>query len=198
MALVLIGAVADFAEPVEENSAAERILLLTLVEADVAATAQLGVLQPLERKESPFQLSQFAQRERQAVLPGIGRELAQDHRSGDRSRFDRQGEAQQFEPMIANDAKIDGACHRRSEIGRYGHAGQYIKSLFLQVANAPRKAEAQQTAHGKDMIGEAAGVGVVLVNDEAALVIKQSVEDIGRLVSGRGDHLGVKGPKLIG
>ena len=48
MALVLIGAVADFAEPVEEYSAAERILLLTLVEADMATTAQLGVLQPLE------------------------------------------------------------------------------------------------------------------------------------------------------
>ena len=49
------------------------------LEADVATTTQLGVLQPLKRKESPFQLSQFAQREGQAVLPGIGRELAQDH-----------------------------------------------------------------------------------------------------------------------
>ena len=29
--------------------------------ADVATTTQLGVLQPLKRKESPFQLSQFAQ-----------------------------------------------------------------------------------------------------------------------------------------
>ena len=33
------------------------------------------------------------------------------------------------------------------------------------------------------MIGEAPGVGVVLVNDEAAPVIKQSVEDIRRFVS---------------
>ena len=46
MALVLIGAVADFAESVEEYGVAERILLLTLVEADVATTTQLGVLQP--------------------------------------------------------------------------------------------------------------------------------------------------------
>jgi hypothetical protein len=38
VALVFIGAVADFAEPVEEYGAAERILLLTLVESDVAAT----------------------------------------------------------------------------------------------------------------------------------------------------------------
>ena len=67
--------------------------------------------------------------------------------------------------------------------GRHDHAGQYIESLFLQVANARRKAEAQQTAHGKDMIGEAAGVGVVFVNDKAALVIKQSVEDAQRVVA---------------
>jgi hypothetical protein len=50
VALVLIGAVADFAESVEEYGAAERILLLTLVEADVATTTQFGVPQPLERK----------------------------------------------------------------------------------------------------------------------------------------------------
>ena len=48
MALVLIGAIADFAEPVEEYGAAECILLLTLVEADVATTTQLGVLQDLQ------------------------------------------------------------------------------------------------------------------------------------------------------
>jgi DNA invertase Pin-like site-specific DNA recombinase len=34
-------------------------LLLTLIEADVATATQFGVLQPLERKESPFQLSEF-------------------------------------------------------------------------------------------------------------------------------------------
>ena len=100
--------------------------------------------------------------------------------------------------MIANDAKIDGARSQRSKLGRHGHARQYIESLFLQVANARRKAEAQQTAHGKDVIGEAPGVGIVLVNDEAALVIEQSVEDIRHLVDGGGDHLGVKRPKLIG
>jgi hypothetical protein len=149
----------------------------------VTTTTQLGVLQPLERKESPFQLFPV----RAARAPGrsggdIGRELAQDHRGGDCSRFDRQGEAQQFEPMIANDAKIDGARRQPSELGRHGHARQYIESLFLQVANA-RRSGSPAAAHGKDMIGEAAGVGVVFVNDKAALVIKQSVEDIGRLVN---------------
>jgi len=39
--------VGHFAESVEEYGAAERILLLTLVEADVATTTQLGVLNVL-------------------------------------------------------------------------------------------------------------------------------------------------------
>jgi hypothetical protein len=50
MALVLKGAVADFSESVEEYGAAKRILLLALIEADVATTAQFWVLQLLERK----------------------------------------------------------------------------------------------------------------------------------------------------
>jgi len=40
MALVLKGAVADFAESVKEYGTAKRILLLALIEADVATTAQ--------------------------------------------------------------------------------------------------------------------------------------------------------------
>ena len=50
VALILIRAVADFAESVEEHGAAKRILLLTLVETDVAATTQFRVLQPLQCK----------------------------------------------------------------------------------------------------------------------------------------------------
>ncbi len=122
MTLVLVGAVADFAEPIEEDGAAERILLLPLVEADVATATQVGILQPVERKESPFQLAQFAEREGQTVLSGIGRELREDHRSGDRSLFDRQGEAQQFAPVVTEDADIEGTGHQRSELGRYGHS----------------------------------------------------------------------------
>ncbi len=52
VALFFIGAVADFAEPVEEYGVAERILLLNLFESDVAATAQFGVLQVLYRVRS--------------------------------------------------------------------------------------------------------------------------------------------------
>ena len=44
MALVLIRAVADFTEAVKEYGPAEGVLLLALVETDIATTTQLGVL----------------------------------------------------------------------------------------------------------------------------------------------------------
>ena len=188
MALVLIRAVADFAEPFEEYGAAECILLLTRVEADVAATTQLRILQPLQRKESPFQLCQFAQREGQTVLPGRRPRAC----AGSPAGFDRHCEAEHFEPLIGDDANIDAARHQRSELGS---CPAIDRVAFLPVANTRDNAEAQQAAaHGKHMIRKAHGVRVVLINDKAALVIEQSVEDMGRLVSGRGDHLGVKGP----
>ena len=48
------------------------------------------------------------------------------------------------------------------------------------------------------MIRETTGVSVVLVNDETTLVIEQSIEDMGCLISGGRDDLGVKRRKLIG
>jgi hypothetical protein len=41
-------------------------------------------------------------------------------------------------------------------------------------------------------------VGVVLVDDEAALVIEQTVKNVRRLIGRRGNDLGMKRCKLIG
>ena len=45
------------------------------------------------------------------------------------------------------------------------------------------------------MIRKAPGIGVMLVNHQAALMIEQSVEDMGRFASGRGNYLRVVRPK---
>jgi hypothetical protein len=59
VALVFIGAIPDFAKPVEEHRSAKGILLLGLVETDMATATQFRVLQPLQREQSPFQFPEF-------------------------------------------------------------------------------------------------------------------------------------------
>ena len=76
MALVFIGAVKDLAEPIEKYGAAEHVLLLALIESNVAATPQFGVLKPLQREQRSFQYFEFTQRERPTILPGIGRKFS--------------------------------------------------------------------------------------------------------------------------
>src|SRR5262249_43525668 len=68
-------------------------------------------------------------------------------------------------------------------------------SFRSRMRGAKRKPSSRHMA--KTKIRETSGIGVMLVDDKAALVIKQSVENVGRFVSGRSDHLGVIGPKLI-
>ena len=100
MNLVFIGTVPNLAKAIEENSAVERILLLAVVESNVTTPTQFWVLQPVESEECVFQFAEFTQSVGETVLTGIGGQFAQDYRGGDLSRFDRRGEAQQFEPMI--------------------------------------------------------------------------------------------------
>ncbi len=65
--MVLIGKITDFTEPVEEHRSAKRILVLTLVEPDVATSTQLRILEPLEREQRAFELAEFIQGLRQAM-----------------------------------------------------------------------------------------------------------------------------------
>ncbi len=52
MVLVLIGAVADFAEPVEEDGPGEGVPGLALVQAGGDFAAQAGVLEPVQQAVS--------------------------------------------------------------------------------------------------------------------------------------------------
>lgn len=50
----------------------------------------------------------------------------------------------------------------------------------------------------KDMVAETARIRIVLANNEAAFMIEQSVQNMGRFAGGRRDHLGVIRPELVG
>jgi len=53
-------------------------------------------------------------------------------------------------------------------------------------------------AECKDVIGEASGVGVMLLDPQIGLMVEQAIENMCRITGIRGDDLGIEGRVLIG
>ena len=98
MSLVLMCAISQLPQPVEEDCPSERVLRLALIEPDMDASSQFDAADVLQQEQRPFNLAEFSQRQGQAVLPWVCAKLAQHQRSGDRAVLDRRGEAENFRP----------------------------------------------------------------------------------------------------
>ncbi len=75
VALLLETAVADFAQPVEEHDAGQRIARFALVQPGMHAAAQFDALQPVQDEQRALDAAQLAQRHGQAVLARVAAEL---------------------------------------------------------------------------------------------------------------------------
>ena len=71
VALLLKAAVADFAQPVEEHCAGQRVARFALVQPGMHAAAQLYALQPVEDEQRALDATQLAQGDSQAVLAWV-------------------------------------------------------------------------------------------------------------------------------
>lgn len=73
--------------------------------------------------------------------------------------------------MILDGLPINRASHPGCQFRWYDHTGYRVEAFLLEIADTRYVAKAEQATHGEKMIGESAGVGVVLVNDETAFVV---------------------------
>src|SRR3954447_8000619 len=80
MLLVLVGAVADYAQPMDEDRPREAVAGVALVEFLAGRAPHRGVLNPVQREQCALQPSQLAQRCGDAVLPRVGGKLPHDQR----------------------------------------------------------------------------------------------------------------------
>jgi len=60
MALVLVRAVVQFAQPVKENRPCQGVSRLALIESNVDAAPQFDAANVLEQEQRPFNLAEFA------------------------------------------------------------------------------------------------------------------------------------------
>ena len=73
--LVLKAAVADLAEPAEIDGTGQRVARFALVEPEMGAAAEVGVLDPIKREQRALDAADLAQRLGKPILARIGRQL---------------------------------------------------------------------------------------------------------------------------
>ena len=73
-----------------------------------------------------------------------------------------------------------------------------IKTRVAKVANARGKAEPQQVTQGENVIGESAGVGVMLFDAKIGFMIEQPIKDMGRVPRRGADEFAVEWGVLVG
>ena len=73
-----------------------------------------------------------------------------------------------------------------------------VEPCFSENAQPRREAKAQKMHESEDVIGEAGRVGVMLLDAQIRLVVKQAIEHIGSMPDADVDRLGVVGRELTG
>ena len=144
--LIFICAVADFAEPMDEDRPRETVAGFAFVEFLAGPASQIGVVDPVESEERAFQASQFAKRRGDAVLPGMGRELPHDDRRRHGAGADGRPDSQDIGPMGADQGDIYAPGNQGFERWIGGRLLETVEATVLQVRNARREFEAQQRA----------------------------------------------------
>jgi hypothetical protein len=194
--LVLVGAVADFAEPMKEDGARQAVACFALVELAASVAAQRGVFDPIEREQGTLQPAELAQRCGDAVLPWLGGQLAHDQRCRHRANSDQGGAAQNFRPMSADQADVDAAGDQRFECGIGRRLGEAVEPAIRQIRDARGELKAEQGKEREDVFRIAAVVGVV-AHRHLALMVQEAVEDMPGLARRRRNHLGVERRKTV-
>ena len=100
--------------------------------------------------------------------------------------------------MGADVLDVERAADHRLQRLIGGIALRDVEFGVAQVADARRKAEAQQVHQREDVIGEARRVGVVFLDAQVGFVVEQTVEHVGRIAHSNVHDLGVERRILVG
>ena len=107
MALVLEGAIADFAESVETDGPSHGVVCFALVEAGGHTASKCGISEPLQHKQDALDSANLAESGGQTVLTRIGAELAKDQGGCHRSLLDRSGQSNDIAELPFDEFDVD-------------------------------------------------------------------------------------------
>lgn len=176
--LAIGGAVLDLALMVQAKRSLEGMMRLASVEADLLPALKGRIGQPGQDIERALDPADFTERDRQGVALWVGCELAQKVARADHARGHGRGDPQDLRPAIADHLFPCPATDQRLEGWRNGLVREDGKPLIGQVADPGGEQEAKNRGDGKDMVGEAPGVGEVLPNPAARVRVQEAVDRV--------------------
>jgi hypothetical protein len=89
---------------------------------------------------------------------------------------DGASQSQDLLPLRSDQLQTELAADQRSERRVIALLARHAKPLVGEIADAGRKAESQQMAERKEVLGEAGSVGVVLLDPQIGLLVEEAVE----------------------
>ena len=190
-------AVGNAALLVDVNRVRQFMLGLALVEADLAAAAQLGAFEPIHSEQRSFDAADLLQSKVEPVLPLVAAEFLEHHRGGHRARLDRRRQADDVVPALPDQINPDRLSEQRLQPFIRGCRLDHAEPPVTDVAQTGRKAVAEQMTERKHMIVRAARVGVVFLQFERRPVMQQAVEHVRRFAGRRRDHFAAERAVLI-
>ena len=81
--------------------------------------------------------------------------------------------------MRADRSKVDGAADHGGKCPILDLAAGQVEFGVAQVADTRGEAQAEQMHEGEDMVREAGGVGVMLLDPQVGFMMQQAVENVG-------------------
>lgn len=190
--------VADFALSADPQSVLQRVVRFALVEADLDAALHVGVQDPFDHEQRPFDAADLAQGDGKVVLAGIGRQLAQDLTGRDGPGRHGRRDPQDVGPVGRDQVLPDRAARQTAQVRRHGLRLEDVEALGGQIADARNEPVAEYRGDGENVIGEAPGIGILLPDPFADLVVQQPIQDVGRFADCGRNGLRREGRELVG
>ena len=167
------------------------------VQAGVGPALHVGVEQPVDDEERSIDPSDFAESDGQFVLSGIRGELAQQLAGRKDAAGQGGGNPQDVRPVAHDHFLQDFVAGQSGQGFRNASELEDMQPFRRQVPDAGDEPIAGQGCDGEDMIGETAGVGVLLTDAPPSPGHQQPVENIGRFIDRGRDGLRCEGSEPV-
>ena len=136
----------------------------------MGASAHVRVEHPIDDEERALDAADFAKRRGEIMLARIRSELAQQLARRDGPRHHGGGASQHVWPVRHDQSVAHLAADQSAQLTRNGAGVKDMEALGWQVPNPRDELVSEERRNGEDMVGEAAGVGILLAHAAPGVV----------------------------